>query len=65
MHWATFTNGSAVLPQKRNRGCKLLAEAVDFLERAGEAEAGTGGSRHAVVAVQRLTAVMTTADADP
>ena len=38
---------------------------VDFLERAGEAEAGTGGSRHAVVAVQRLTAVMTTADADP
>ena len=54
-----------MLPQEADGGRQLLAEAVDLLKRADETEAGPGRRRHAVMAVQRLTAVVATADADP
>jgi len=56
---------STVLPQEADGGRQLLAEAVDLLKRADETEAGPGRRRHAVMAVQGLTAVVATADADP
>jgi len=56
---------STMLPQEADGGRQLLAEAVDLLKRADETEAGPGRCRHAVMAVQGLTAVVATADADP
>lgn len=53
-----------MLTQKRDRGRKFFAEAVDFFKGAGEAEAGPSGGRDAVMAMQRLAAVVTAADAD-
>ena len=55
---------SAVLPQEPDRALKLLAKAVDLGFGGGEAEAGSGGAREAVMAVQGLGAVVAAADAD-
>ena len=54
-----------MLPQEADGGRQLLAEPIDFIKSADETEAGPCRRRHAVIAVQGLTAVVATADADP
>ena len=54
-----------MLPQEVDGGGQLVTEAIDFFKGADETEAGPGRRRHAVMAVQGLTAMVATADADP
>ena len=50
--------------EKRDHALKFVRKAINLIHRAGETEARSRRTGHVVVAMQRLAAVMTTADAN-
>ena len=54
-----------MLAQEIDRAPQLVGEAVDFLGGGGEGQAGARRGAEAVMAVQRLGAVVAAANADP
>ena len=56
---------SGVLPQEADGPNQLSGEMVDFRLRGREGQTGPGRATEAVMAMQRLCAMVAAADADP